>query len=69
VYILGVTEPLETFTGKVIAAIRRKDDAEDKLVAAPNGAEFSASEIGEAVRFQERWFVSDVVVFGGVSRK
>ena len=35
VYILGVAEPLETFDGYIIGAIRRKDDVEDKLVAAP----------------------------------
>ncbi len=30
VYILGVAEPLDTFTGELIAIIHRRNDAEDK---------------------------------------
>lgn len=59
-YILGVSEPLETFDGWVIGAIRRKDDCEDKLVAAPLGVEFHQGQIMEAVWFQERFFRSTV---------
>ena len=59
-YILGVTEPLETFDGLVIGAVRREDDVEDKLVAAPLGGEFHQGQILEAVRFQERFFKTTV---------
>ena len=31
-YILGVDEPLETFTGRLVAVIHRLDDVEDKWV-------------------------------------
>lgn len=58
VYVLGVTEPLERFTGRVIGAVRRADDAEDKLVAAPEGMEFHQGEIAEAVHFVEQYFDS-----------
>ena len=34
-YILGVSEPLTSFTGTVIGIIHRHDDVEDKLVVAP----------------------------------
>ena len=34
-YILGVNKPVEEFTGKVIAIIRRLNDVEDKWVVAP----------------------------------
>ena len=37
VYILGVDKPLASFDGRIIAAIRREDDREDKLVAARKG--------------------------------
>ena len=59
-YILGVSEPLSEFDGWVIGAIRRKDDCEDKLVAAPLGVEFHQGQIREAVDFQERYFDSTV---------
>ena len=59
-YILGVEKPVASFDGRVIAVIRRRDDCEDKLVAAPEGVSFTAEEIMEAVRFQEQWFDSYV---------
>lgn len=56
VYILGVDEPLQTFTGERIAIIRRRDDVEDKWVLAPEGMTFTAEEIMAAVHFQEQYF-------------
>ena len=60
VYVLGISEPLERFKGTVIGAIRRKDDSEDKLVAAPEGMVFTQAEIMEAVYFVEQYFDSTV---------
>lgn len=60
VYILGVPEPLERFRGVVIGAIRRRDDNEDKLVAAPAGLRFSREEIRRATHFVEQYFDSTV---------
>lgn len=60
VYVLGVAEPLERFRGRIIGAIRRKDDNEDKLVAAPEGMVFTQAEIREAVYFVEQYFTSTV---------
>lgn len=62
VYVLGVSEPLTTFTGELIAVIRRRDDVEDKWVLAPEGMHFTAEEIMAAVRFQEQYFDSYVVL-------
>lgn len=36
-YILGVYEPVEQFTGVVIAIVHRINDVEDKWVVAPGG--------------------------------
>lgn len=56
VYILGITEPLTSFDGQVIAAIHRKNDCEDKLVVAPAGKEYHQAEIAQVVHFQEQYF-------------
>ena len=55
-YVLGVYEPIEQFSGTVIAIIHRKNDNEDKWVVAPNGKTFSKEEIAKAVHFQEQYF-------------
>ena len=60
VYILGVTEPLSAFDGRVVAVIRRNDDCEDKLVVAPEGILYHQGQIAEAVHFQEQYFCSAV---------
>ena len=62
VYLLGVHEPVDCFTGQIIAIIRRKNDVEDKLVAAPLGVTFSREEIAQAVHFQEQYFQSEIQV-------
>lgn len=61
VYILGVTEPLKTFDGQIIGAVRRKNDCEDKLVAAPAGMQLHQGQITEAVQFQEQYFESYIL--------
>ena len=59
-YVLGVSEPLQEFTGVVIAIIHRLDDVEDKWVVAPEGVTFTKEEIQERVNFQEQYFQSDI---------
>ena len=61
VYILGVSEPLTEFNGQIIGAIRRKNDCEDKLVAAPIGVRLHQGQIAEAVYFQEQYFDSRII--------
>ena len=62
VYILGVTEPLAHFQGQIIAAVRRFDDNEDKLIAAPEGIRLTREEIAEAIHFVEKYFHSEIVM-------
>ena len=59
-YILGVNEPLETFTGECIAIIHRLDDDDDKLVIVPPGMRLTDSEIRNLTYFQEQWFHSEI---------
>ena len=60
VYILGVSEPIEQFTGRIIGAVRRADDNEDKLIAAPEGMTFTKEQIAEEIRFVEQYFDSTI---------
>lgn len=60
-YILGIGEPLESFDGRVVGAVCRKNDCEDKLVVAPEGMIFHQGQIAEAVHFQEQYFDTYIV--------
>lgn len=61
-YILGVRQAVETFTGRVIAVIRRQDDVEEKCVVVPEGVSFSKEEIRAQVAFQERYFQYEIMM-------
>lgn len=60
-YILGVDAPLSAFDGRVVGAVCRKNDAEDKLVVAPEGTVFHQGQIAQAVRFQEQYFDTYII--------
>lgn len=62
VYLLGIQEPVKEYRARVIAIVHRYDDVEDKLVAAPEGMNFTKEEIEAAVKFQEQYFDSEVEV-------
>lgn len=61
-YILGVNEPIKSFTGKIIAFAHRKDDVEDKLIVASEGMSFSPEEIYELISFQEKYFDTQIIM-------
>ncbi len=61
-YILGVDVPVQSFTGRIIAVIRRFYDVEDKWVVAPEGVSFTKEEIAEKVRFQEQYFQTEIII-------
>jgi inorganic pyrophosphatase len=66
VYVLGITEPLERFTGRIIGVARRQDDNEDKLIAAPDGVVFTAEQMMKEIYFVEKYFDSEIFsVFDG----
>lgn len=58
VYVLGVFEPVERFTGRCVAVLHRTNDVEDKLVVVPEGRDYSDEQIAALTEFQERWFLS-----------
>ena len=59
-YILGVDVPVKEFVGKIIAIIHRENDVEEKWVVALEHSSFTKDEIIEQVRFQEKYFKSEV---------
>ena len=55
-YILGVSQPLTKFTGKVIAIIYRENDNETKWIVSPTDKNFTNEEIINLTSFQEKYF-------------
>jgi inorganic pyrophosphatase len=64
-YLLGVFEPVDEFTGRCIAVIHRLDDDDDKLVVIPPGKSYTDDQIVALTEFQERFFASTVIRWGG----
>ena len=51
-------QPLENFTGELVAIIHRRDDIEDKWVLAPVNEEVDKTFIAEQTQFMEQYFDS-----------
>ena len=62
VYLLGIDFPVSSADCRVIGIVHRRNDVEDKLIAAPDGKLFTKNEIYEAVRFQEQWYDTEIEV-------
>lgn len=60
VYLLGVKEPVEAYTCRVIGIVYRENDVEDKLIAAPVGMQFHQAELAAAVQFQEQYYKTKI---------
>lgn len=61
-YVIGEFEPLERFTGYVVAIIKRKNDIEDKLVVCREKDRYTREQIVALVEFQERFFDSVIIM-------
>ena len=61
-YVLGIDTPVETFTGKVVAVIRRRNDVEDKWIVTPADMTLTEEEIRRCTDFQERYFETEIVM-------
>ena len=59
-YILGVSEPIKEFTGRIIAIVHRNNDVEEKWIVAPIDKKFTKEEIEKQIYFQEQYFDSEV---------
>ena len=58
-YVLGKFDPLDTYTGKVIAIIHRTNDNDDKLIV--SNKEYTDDQIRALTEFQERFFESIII--------
>ena len=63
VYLMGVNEPVTAYTCRIVGIVYRRNDVEDKLIAAPVGMLFSAEEIAAAIHFQEQYYDTYVEAF------
>lgn len=59
-YILGISEPVREFFGKVVAIIHRFDDIEEKWIVVPEHLSFTKEEIMRQVAFQEQYFQTEI---------
>ncbi len=55
-YILGISQPITSFTGQVSAYVRRLNDNEDKLVVTDASMTLNQAEIQQQIHFQEQYF-------------
>ena len=59
-YLLGVFEPVEEYTGKVIAIIHRTNDNDDKLIVVDKNNNYTDDQIRALTEFQEAYFESEI---------
>ena len=59
VYVIGPSQLLDNFSGKVIALFHRTNDDDDKLVVSED-LNITDAEIENAVKFQEQWFTHEI---------
>ena len=65
VYMLGVDEPISACTCQIIGIVYRRNDVEDKLIAAPPGEKYTAEEMAAAIHFQEQYYDTYIEAFEG----
>ena len=60
-YVIGIDYSVDTFDGKVIAIINRKEDIEEKIVVCSVDKDYTNEEIENAVGFQEQYFKHKII--------
>ncbi|MBQ3389897.1 MAG: inorganic pyrophosphatase [Firmicutes bacterium] len=60
VYVFGTDQPLESFTGKVIAVYHRLNDNEDKWIVNLSGEAIPTEDILDAIGFQEQYYMGEL---------
>ncbi len=60
VYVFGTDQPIEAFTGRVVAVYHRLNDCEDKWIVSLSGEVIQREDILEAIAFQEQFFMGEL---------
>ncbi len=60
-YVLGEHQPLDSFTGRVVAIIHRLNDDDDKLIVMEENKNYSDEQIAALTEFQEKWFKIEII--------
>ena len=62
VYVLGITDAMQSFKGICVAVIHRLNDDDDKLIVIPESlGNMNDENIRNAINFQERFFISEII--------
>ena len=61
-YILGITEPVQEFTGEVIGIVHREDDEETKLIVTREGMQPNPEQVRNWINFTEKYYRSHIVM-------
>ena len=65
VYVFGTSDPIRTYTGKVIAVLHRLNDCEDKWIVSIDGTVPEKDIILKTIEFQERFFIGELYTWAG----
>ncbi len=60
VYVLGASQPIRTFTGKVVAVLHRLNDCEDKWIVSVDGTAPGRDTILQTIDFQEKYYMGEL---------
>ena len=64
-YVFGVSKPIRTFTGTVIAVLHRLNDCEDKWIVSADGSRPDRDGILQAIAFQEQYYMGELYEVAG----
>ena len=57
---LDINVPIEECSAKIIGAVFRLNDEEDKLLAIVGDKQYTEAEIRQRINFQEKFFISEI---------
>ena len=60
VYVFGTSEPIQSFTGRVVAVLHRLNGCEDKWIVSTDGKVPDKDEILQTIAFQEQYFMGEL---------
>ena len=59
-YVFGISAPVSSFTGRVVAVLHRLNDCEDKWIVSVDGSVPDRNEILRTIDFQEQYYMGEL---------